>query len=80
MATRSDDDRAIPGEGSVVAADLLAGGGSATPSFGLPAGASSGLPGPLGETRIGPRTFSTSAANRPAQAMRPSMRPRRSAA
>jgi dihydropteroate synthase len=57
MSTSSDPGRAIPGEGSVVPADLAGGGGSATPSFGLPAGAASGLPGPLGETRIGPRTF-----------------------
>jgi len=50
-------DRSIPGEASVVPADPAAGGGSATPSFALPEGASSGLPGPLGETRIGPRAF-----------------------
>ncbi|HEX5240686.1 MAG TPA: dihydropteroate synthase, partial [Candidatus Limnocylindrales bacterium] len=53
----SDGDRAIPGESSVMPAEPERGGGLATPSFGLPAGASSGLPGPLGETRIGPRTF-----------------------
>ena len=41
----------------MVPADPAAGGGAETPSFALPAGASSGLPGPLGETRIGPRTF-----------------------
>ena len=33
------------------------GGGAATPSFALPAGAGPGLPGPLGETVIGERTF-----------------------
>lgn len=33
------------------------GGGAATPSFALPAGAGAGLPGPLGETVIGERTF-----------------------
>jgi len=50
-------DRSIPGEGSVVPGDPGRGGGSATPSFALPAGAWSGLPRPLGETRIGSRTF-----------------------
>jgi dihydropteroate synthase len=47
----------IPSEASVIPADLAAGGGAATPSFALPSGATSGVPGPLGETRIGPRTF-----------------------
>ncbi|HLX36128.1 MAG TPA: dihydropteroate synthase [Candidatus Limnocylindrales bacterium] len=49
-------DRDLPDEGGVVAARPGAG-ATATPSFGLPEGASSGLPGPLGETTIGPRTF-----------------------
>jgi dihydropteroate synthase len=53
----TDTERDLPAEGSVLAARPEAGGGRATPSFGLPEGASSGLPGPLGETRIGPRTF-----------------------
>lgn len=35
----------------------MTGGGSATPSFERPADARSGIPGPLGETRIGPRVF-----------------------
>ena len=50
-------ERELPVESAVVPADPRAGGGAATPSFGLPSGAASGLPGPLGETRIGPRTF-----------------------
>jgi dihydropteroate synthase len=50
-------ERDLPAEGSVLAARPEAGGAEATPSFELPAGASSGLPGPLGETRIGPRAF-----------------------
>jgi dihydropteroate synthase len=33
------------------------GGGAATPSFGLPSDAGTGLPPDLGRTRIGPRTF-----------------------
>jgi dihydropteroate synthase len=33
------------------------GGGDATPSFDLPAGAAAGVPGPAGPTRIGPRVF-----------------------
>jgi len=54
---RTVTERQLPGEASVVPPDPTAGGGAATPSFALPSGASSGLPGPLGETRIGPRTF-----------------------
>jgi dihydropteroate synthase len=42
---------------SVVQARPDLGGGQATPSFTLPAGAPEGLPAGLGETRIGPRTF-----------------------
>ena len=50
--------RELPREGGgVVPADTGAGGGAATPSFALPAGATPGLPGPLGSTRLGPRTF-----------------------
>jgi dihydropteroate synthase len=41
----------------VVRADERAGGGAATPSFAVPAGATTGLPGPLGSTRLGARTF-----------------------
>jgi dihydropteroate synthase len=44
-------------ETSVVGARSELGGGAATPSFALPDGASTGLPGELGETRIGPVTF-----------------------
>ena len=52
-------ERSVPGEsvGSVVGARPELGGAQATPSFALPADASDGLPGGLGETRIGPRTF-----------------------
>jgi dihydropteroate synthase len=52
-------ERTVPAEdaATVVAARPELGGGGATPSFTLPAGAPDGLPGPLGETRIGPRTF-----------------------
>jgi dihydropteroate synthase len=57
MAAARDADRTLPPEGSVIPADPGAGGGAATPSFGLPTGAANGLPGPLGETRIGSRTF-----------------------
>lgn len=35
----------------------MTGGGSSTPSFERPADARPGIPGPLGETRIGPRVF-----------------------
>lgn len=41
----------------VVRARRDRGGGAASPSFALPAGAASGLPVALGETRIGPRIF-----------------------
>ena len=52
-------ERSVPNEmtGSVVEARPEAGGGGATPSFGLPTAAPEGLPAGLGETRIGPRTF-----------------------
>ena len=50
-------ERSIPIETGVVPPRPEAGGGSATPSFALPEGAGDGLPRPLGETRIGPRTF-----------------------
>ncbi|MCI0344368.1 MAG: dihydropteroate synthase, partial [Chloroflexi bacterium] len=49
--------RDVPREGVVVAADPAAGGGAATPSFGLPSGATTGLPGPLGSTELGGRQF-----------------------
>ena len=42
---------------SVVPARPEAGGGASTPSFRLPAGASTGVPGALGATVIGPATF-----------------------
>ena len=51
--------RNVPGEssGSVMAGRPELGGASATPSFTVPDGAPDGLPGPLGSTRIGQRTF-----------------------
>jgi dihydropteroate synthase len=49
--------RRLPREGGVVAGAPNAGGGAATPSFGVPPGAGSGLPAPLGATRLGPRIF-----------------------
>ncbi len=55
--TGSSPDRRIPRESGVVAARPGAGGAAATPSFDVPQGAAPGLPGPLGETRLGPRTF-----------------------
>ena len=59
MSDPARRERTVPAEdaATVVAARPELGGGSATPSFTLPAGALDGLPGPLGETRIGPRTF-----------------------
>ena len=54
----TNEDRELPSEAGVVAADTAVGGGAATPSFAMPAGATIGLPGPLGTTRLGPRTFS----------------------
>ena len=59
MSDPARRERTVPAEdaAAVVAARPELGGGSATPSFALPAGALDGLPGPLGETRIGPRTF-----------------------
>ncbi len=56
-ARRGTQDRSLPRERGVVEARPSAGGGAATPSFALPAGAASGLPGPLGSTRIGSRIF-----------------------
>ena len=49
--------RDLPHERGVVGADERAGGGAATPSFAVPSGATTGLPAPLGSTRLGPRTF-----------------------
>jgi len=49
--------RRVPREHGVVAANPGAGGGAATPSFAPPLDSGSGLPGPLGATRLGPRTF-----------------------
>ena len=59
MSNPARRERTVPAEeaGTVVAARPELGGGSATPSFTLPAGAPDGLPGPLGETRIGPEMF-----------------------
>jgi dihydropteroate synthase len=53
----ADESRHLPRVVGVVPAAPDAGGGAATPSFGLPPGASSGLPAPLGSTRLGPQTF-----------------------
>jgi dihydropteroate synthase len=50
------DDRELPGEGGVQPA-TDATGGAATPSFGLPEGAPSGLPGAPRPIPIGARTF-----------------------
>jgi dihydropteroate synthase len=52
-------ERQVPNESaaSVVEARPDLGGGQATPSFALPAGAPGGFAGTMGETRIGPRTF-----------------------
>jgi dihydropteroate synthase len=59
MSDPARRERAVPVEdaASVVAARPELGGGTATPSFALPTGAPDGLPGPLGETRIGAQTF-----------------------
>src|SRR5687768_8515346 len=59
MSDPARRERTVPAEdaATVVAPRPDLGGGSATPSFALPAGAPDGLPGPLGETRIGPRAF-----------------------
>ncbi len=46
-----------PGEWGVIPGRPELGGGAATPSFGLPEGATSGLPGTPSPTTIGPRTF-----------------------
>ncbi|HEY2917283.1 MAG TPA: dihydropteroate synthase [Candidatus Limnocylindrales bacterium] len=51
------EDRVVPAEHGVVAGRPEQGGGAATPSFGLPADAASGLPRGLGQTRIGQRVF-----------------------
>jgi dihydropteroate synthase len=50
-------DRDLPVEAGVVDARPETVGGSATPSFGLPSGAGTGIAGPLGTTSIGGRTF-----------------------
>jgi dihydropteroate synthase len=49
--------RDLPEERGVVAPDAARGGGAATPSFALPPGASSGLPGVPAPLTIGPRAF-----------------------
>ena len=51
------EERVLPAEGGVEAARPDVGGGAATPSFRLPDDAGSGIPRPLGETRIGGRVF-----------------------
>lgn len=50
-------ERSLPAERGVDAARPELGGGAASPSFHLPDGAPGGIPGGLGETRIGRRTF-----------------------
>ena len=50
-------DRSLPDERHVVGARPDAGGGAATPSFGLPSDAGPGLPGAPRPLVIGPRTF-----------------------
>jgi dihydropteroate synthase len=57
VTDRPARERAIPAEGEVLDARPELGGGRATPAFALPDGAPSGLPGSLGTTRIGRRTF-----------------------
>jgi dihydropteroate synthase len=59
MSDPARRERTVPAEEAATVASPRPelGGGSATPSFALPAGAPEGLPGPLGETRIGPQTF-----------------------
>jgi dihydropteroate synthase len=54
---RVPGDRRVPVEAGVVPARPDVGGGAATPSFELPAGAHSGVAPSLGETRIGGRIF-----------------------
>ena len=55
--TGPERERHIPREAGVAPARPEVGGGAATPSFAMPIGASTGLPGPLGETRLGPKSF-----------------------
>jgi dihydropteroate synthase len=50
-------DRELPAERGVVPERPDLGGGAATPSFGLPSGATDGLPGDPAPLVIGPRTF-----------------------
>ena len=50
-------DRELPAEGGVQAATEGATGGAATPSFGLPSGAASGIPRAPQPLAIGPKTF-----------------------
>jgi dihydropteroate synthase len=50
-------ERRLPSERGVVPARPELGGATATPSFGLPPGASEGLSGPPAPLAIGPRTF-----------------------
>jgi dihydropteroate synthase len=50
-------DRQLPDERHVIGAREHAGGGAATPSFALPAGAGPGMPGRPRPIEIGPRTF-----------------------
>ncbi|MEW5992507.1 MAG: dihydropteroate synthase [Chloroflexota bacterium] len=57
MTEHPPRDRAVPAEGGVLAARPDLGGARATPAFGLPDGAPSGLPAGLGSTQIGRRTF-----------------------
>ena len=50
-------ERVLPGEGPVAEARADAGGGATSPSFGLPDGAETGLPGAPQPLAIGPRIF-----------------------
>src|SRR5262245_39385862 len=51
------NDRELPAEGGVRAAQPGGSGGASTPSFGLPSGAASGIPGAPAPLGIGPATF-----------------------
>ena len=57
MSDEKATERRLPTERGVVAARPEQGGAAATPSFGLPAGASEGLPGRPAPLAIGPRRF-----------------------
>jgi dihydropteroate synthase len=56
-ASGGGPDRDLPEERSVIGARPDLGGGATTPSFGLPSGAASGLPGVPATLAIGPKAF-----------------------